>query len=196
LSLSLEIFINNDNKFISSFTKLCTMKNLHFKTVLFVLILVLAGTQINAQKESDKLKTEIKALNDKLVKAALEDDMETTANFYTDNLIQMPNYSPMIRGKKMMMEKSAEEKKAGYKMLSMNLNPDEVYPDKQYVIEIGHYVIKMQIPNMTEPVSDNGKYVTIWERQKDGSLKIFIDTWNTDVNPMEMHEKMEKDKMK
>ena len=72
----------------------------------------------------------------------------------------------------------------------MNLSSEEVYPDKMYVTEVGHYVVKMQVPGIPEPVTDSGKYVTIWERQKDGSLKIFIDTWNTDTNPMDMHGEM------
>jgi ketosteroid isomerase-like protein len=172
------------------------MKNLNVKTVLFLLMLVLAGTQLYAQKESDKLKDEIKAINDKLVKAGLENDMTTAMSYYADNVLHLPNYGPMVRGKKGVMEKMQKEKDSGFKMLSMNLNTDEVYPDKMYIVEIGHYVIKMSIPGMPEPVDDNGKYVTVWERQKDGSLKIFIETWNTDINPMEMHEKMEKDKMK
>ena len=172
------------------------MKKLNVKTVLFLLIMILAGTQLFAQKEADKLKAEIKAINDKLVKAGLENDMTTAISYYTDNVLHLPNYGPMVRGKKGVMEKMQKDKDSGFKMLSMNLNTDEVYPDKMYVVEIGHYVIKMSIPGMPEPVDDNGKYVTVWERQNDGSLKIFIETWNTDVNPMEMHEMMEKDKMK
>jgi ketosteroid isomerase-like protein len=35
-------------------------------------------------------------------------------------------------------------------------------------------------------MDDHGKYLTIWEKQKDGSLKIKIETWNSDVDPTSM----------
>ena len=79
----------------------------------------------------------------------------------------------------------------------MNLNIVEVIVCKEMVIEIGEYAISLTIPGMEMPVADKGKYITVWERQKDGSLKIKIETWNTDVNPMEMgKEMMEKKKVK
>jgi ketosteroid isomerase-like protein len=33
-------------------------------------------------------------------------------------------------------------------------------------------------------MEDTGKYLTLWEKQADGSLKIKVETWNTDKNPM------------
>jgi hypothetical protein len=35
-------------------------------------------------------------------------------------------------------------------------------------------------------ISDKGKYLTIYERDANGSLKIKVETWNTDLNPMQM----------
>jgi ketosteroid isomerase-like protein len=165
------------------------MKNIVLKITMILLIGILAGTQLYAQKEADKLKNEIKALNDKLIKAGLSDDMESMAALYSDNVIQMPNFEPMVKGKEMMMEHAKKQKEAGFKMLSMALNIDEVFPDKLYVIETGTYQLSMSMPGMEKPMDDKGKYITVWERQKDGSLKIFIETWNTDMNPMEMEKK-------
>jgi hypothetical protein len=33
--------------------------------------------------------------------------------------------------------------------------------------------------------------MTIWEMQDDGSMKIKVETWNTDVNPWEEMQKMQ-----
>jgi ketosteroid isomerase-like protein len=166
------------------------MKTKIATTLLVLLTLSVAGLRLYAQKETDMLKAEIKKMNDKMVKAETDGDAKATASLYTDNAILMPNNEPMIRGTQKMMEKERADMAAGFKMLSMNLTTDDVFPDKLYVTEVGHYVVKMKVPNMPEPMTDNGKYVTIWERQKDGSLKIFIDTWNSDVNPMQMDDKM------
>ena len=56
--------------------------------------------------------------------------------------------------------------------------------------------MKMSGPDVPE-WPDNGKYVTVYEIQKDGSLKVKIETWNTDTNPWaqmneENQEKMER----
>lgn len=153
--------------------------------------------QIFAQKDIDKLKSEIESINAKLVKANIAGDLETIASFYTDDIIHMPNYAPMVKGKEIMLEKEKETREAGFKMLSMNLNIVDVIVCKDLVIEIGEYALSLTIPEMSYPVADNGKYVTVWERQKDGSLMIKIETWNTDVNPMKMgKEMMEKEKVK
>jgi hypothetical protein len=44
--------------------------------------------------------------------------------------------------------------------------------------------------------ADNGKYITIWEMQKDGSIKIKVETWNTDHNPWEEMQQMNQEEMK
>jgi hypothetical protein len=38
---------------------------------------------------------------------------------------------------------------------------------------------------MPGPMEDHGKYVTVWEKQKGGALKIKVETWNSDINPWE-----------
>jgi ketosteroid isomerase-like protein len=32
-------------------------------------------------------------------------------------------------------------------------------------------------------INDNGKYMTVWEKQSDGSWKVKAETWNSDNNP-------------
>ncbi len=34
-----------------------------------------------------------------------------------------------------------------------------------------------------KPVSDKGKYLTVWKRQTDGSWKVLFDMFNTDLSP-------------
>jgi len=44
------------------------------------------------------------------------------------------------------------------------------------------------MPDQPAPMEDHGKYLTIWEKQKDGSLKVKVETWNSDVNPAMMNQ--------
>jgi len=34
-----------------------------------------------------------------------------------------------------------------------------------------------------QPVVDNGKYLTVWKKQADGSWKVLFDMFNTDMPP-------------
>ena len=42
------------------------------------------------------------------------------------------------------------------------------------------------IAGMLHPITDEGKYLTIYERDAEGKLKIKVETWNSDHDPMEM----------
>ena len=140
--------------------------------------------QLFAQADKEKLMGEINGMNAKLIKASVSGDLEAISQLYTEDVYYMPNYSPMTVGMKAMMESEKESQASGYKMLSLDLITSEVFSTGKMVIEIGEFTASMSAPGMAEPMNDKGKYVTIWERQKDGALKIKIDTWNTDVNPM------------
>jgi ketosteroid isomerase-like protein len=60
------------------------------------------------------------------------------------------------------------------------------------VIEVGTYVITMDIPGMEQPWADKGKYVSVWRKTKGGGMEMAIDIWNTNVNPWEMMGGMDK----
>jgi len=53
------------------------------------------------------------------------------------------------------------------------------------------FLIFLSLPQMgDQPWSDNGKYMTIWEMQNDGSMLVIAETWNTDNNPWEEMKQM------
>jgi ketosteroid isomerase-like protein len=88
--------------------------------------------------------------------------------------------------------------KAGWKCLAFEPTTLKVIPNGNLITEIGKYKMSMSMPGMDKPMDDQGKYLTVWEKQKDGNLKIKIEIWNSDVDPMAMmHEgHMEMDKNK
>ena len=120
------------------------------------------------------------------VKATIAGDVETIFSFYTDDIISMPNYSEMIKGKEALKKNDEEMRKAGFQIHSMNFTILDIWSCSDLVYEIGKYGISLTLPGMPQPVADNGKYLTIWQKQSDGSLKIKIEMWNTDVNPWTM----------
>jgi hypothetical protein len=74
---------------------------------------------------------------------------------------------------------------AGVKVTSFESQPTEAWECGNQVIEIGTFIISLDIPGMPG-IKDHGKYVTVYERDSKGALKVKIQTRNTDMNPMEM----------
>jgi hypothetical protein len=83
-------------------------------------------------------------------------------------------------------------KEKGVKTHSMNLKTLKAWECEAMVYEIGTYGISLTLPDMPAPVADTGKYMTIWSKESDGSMKIRFEIWNTDVNPMDMAKDMKK----
>jgi ketosteroid isomerase-like protein len=100
----------------------------------------------------------------------------------------MPSYEPMMKGIDACKESSKKMLESGMKMTAFKSTVSDLLVSGDFVVDIGTYEITMDnIPGMDGPWSDHGKYMTIWEMQDDGSMKVKAETWNTDVNPwMEM----------
>jgi ketosteroid isomerase-like protein len=81
---------------------------------------------------------------------------------------------------------------AGMKMTAFKSTVTDIMQSGNFIVDIGTYEITMTMPQMGGmPWTDKGKYMTIWEKQDDGTLKIKVETWNTDVNPWEEIQKMQ-----
>lgn len=120
----------------------------------------------------------------KFAKALLANDHATMMSMYADDGYNLPSYSPMLKGKEAMKKHGMEQEKMGIKMKTFSLTVVDVIPGSDLMVEIGTYNLTMAMPGGDKPFPDHGKYVTVWQKQKDGSWKIKADMWNTDVNPM------------
>lgn len=152
---------------------------------LFLLLISLSVTLFigcQQQHNIEALKMEINSINNKLSKAIVEQDNESIFPMYTEDAISLPSYQPIIKGIEAI--KANAEKEMPAKMNSFTLNSTDVWVSGNFVIDIGIYKLSMDMPNSPEGEwTDNGKYLTVFEIQKDGSLLMKADIWNTDVNP-------------
>jgi uncharacterized protein (TIGR02246 family) len=159
------------------------MKSVYLKILAAFLCFTFITGSIFAQ-DSD-LKKKVQMMNDEMVKAMLADNSEVIMSMYTDDAISMPSYEPMLKGKDAMMKSHMKSKEAGFKMNNITLTTMDVWSSGDLAYEIGTYTINMTLPGMTEAMDDNGKYLTVWQKQTDGSWKIKAETWNSDNNPWE-----------
>jgi len=164
------------------------------KLVGFFFLFLLISTTLFAQ-DVDKIKAKIEEQNKIYTKAMIDNDTETMLSMYTDDIISMPSYQPTVKGIAKVRELSEIQAKSGWKTTQFALTTTDIIAQGNLAIEIGNYNMKMSGPDVPE-WADNGKYMTIWEEQKDGSLKIKVETWNTDTNPWAQMEQAKQEEMK
>lgn len=147
----------------------------------FIVMLIIISSSIFAQ-DVDKVKAKTEEMNRVYTKAMIDNDVGKMLSMYTDDIISMPSYQPTVKGIAKVKELSEMQAKSGWKTTHFVLSITDIIVQGNLAIEIGKYDMKMSGPDVPE-WADNGKYITIWEEQKDGSMKIKVETWNTDTNP-------------
>jgi len=168
------------------------MTSLISKFSLFFLFI--CASQIFAQDDMEKLKATIQEGNDKYAKAIVDGTSESLVSGYTEDAILMPNYSPMQKGIEAIKNAMNMDAQSGNKFTEFTLTASDVYQYRNLVYEVGKYTYTLEIKGMNKTYKDEGKFLTVFEKQDDGSLKIKADIWNTDINPWSsMEKKSEKD---
>ena len=124
----------------------------------------------------------IDAMNEQGEKHLLAGTMDTTMSNYVDDAISMPNNGPLLKGKKAIKEYFQGMFTSGIKFTKVHFATDNVQVSGTTAYEVGKYTMTMQIPVVGE-ISDEGKYLTVYEHAADGTWKIKVETWNTDKEP-------------
>jgi len=148
-----------------------------------VIVFFAAGNGI--AQTNDQYKSQIEKINKEMVSAMLSGNAEKSMGFYTDDVISMPNYDKMLEGKEALRKSNEAMAQAGWKVTAFKPVTLKVISCEKTITEIGTFKISFAMEGMEKPIEDAGKYVTIWEKQDDGSLKIKIETWNSDSNPLD-----------
>ena len=147
-----------------------------------VFLFVLSAVNVHAQS-MDKIRKQIEKNNAKMKENMLSGDHLASLALYTEEALSLPSYQPMVKGMQALKKTAEEMANMPMKILSFDVTIDEIIPGGNLYVEVGKYKMSTQVEGMGEPWKDHGKYVTVWEKQKDGSLKIKVETWNTDTNP-------------
>lgn len=159
-----------------------------------LLALLFTATTVYSQSNTE-YKSKIEALNKEMAKNMLEGNSAKSLLLYTEDAISMPSNEPMHDGLAAIRKANEDMSKSGMKFNSFEPTTLKVIPSGNLITEIGTYKINMSIPGMDKPMDDHGKYLNIWEKQKDGSLKLKIETWNSDVDNTAMMNNADQGKM-
>ena len=137
-----------------------------------------------AQTETE-IKQKVEKLNKEMADAMIAGDHDKNLAFYTNDVISLPSYDKMMVGKMEIKNAMEKMKSSGWKVKSCNFETVSLETNGNIVTEIGKYRMEMAKEGMAMPMKDEGKYITRWEKQSDGSLKIKTEMWNSDINPWE-----------
>lgn len=157
---------------------------------MFLVVMFMAGVAFSQTPAEYKAK--IEKMNKEMVKNMMEGNVEKSLAMYTEDAISLPSYEPIHDGIAAIRKASEAMVKSGWKCTAFEPTILKVIPNGNQVTEIGTYKITMSMPGMDKPMNDHGKYLTVWEKQNDGSMKVKIETWNSDVDPTSMMQTMEK----
>ena len=154
------------------------------RMLIVTIVLLLCGV-VNLYSQNDRtdLKQSIQKLEDQWSQAWVANDVNKLGSLYTDDAISMQPDQPMFKGKDEILAGDKKQFESGIKYKSTVSKTQQVYGTGDIVYEIGTYSSVFTPANSTEEVTDNGKYVKVWQKQSDGSWKIKTDTWNSDPNP-------------
>ena len=111
---------------------------------------------------------EIAAFNARFAKALTDQDVDRLVGLYTDGARLLFHGMSMVQGRseiEAMFRKDLEERP-----ISIRFESDEVFEGGALVVDVGRYVTP----------DDRGKYVVVYQRQPDGTLKLAVDSATSD----------------
>jgi ketosteroid isomerase-like protein len=161
------------------------------RTLLILVFLLLSISFPILSQDMDEIKKNIDDWNNQLSEAMLKGDSEIILSFYADDIISLPSYHTMMEGKDALRNALMMDANSGNKFTKFQMTSKKLLSEGNLLVDIGTYELSMDIQGMDQPYNDQGKYVTIYEKQDDGNWKIKVDTWNSDNNPWMDSEDME-----
>jgi uncharacterized protein (TIGR02246 family) len=100
-------------------------------------------------------------------------DAAMVAGIFAEEGFQLAGSGKVIKGPKAIMERQKIAMQGADPGVIVTLTTVNVWLDGDVAYETGKY--KYEYTEKGKPGKDEGRYVTIWKRQKDGSWKLVMD---------------------
>ncbi len=145
--------------------------------------IVLSGCSPQLQPAPDTRAADEAAIRDADIawsRTAETRDLEALVSYYTDDVIVLPPNMPVVVGKEAARELNRSQ--LATPGISMKWQPEKVEAARSGDIGYarGTYVLTVTGPSGA-PVTDKGKYIEIWKKQADGSWKVAVEIFNSDL---------------
>jgi uncharacterized protein (TIGR02246 family) len=134
------------------------------------------------QSGSGDAKSAIRAADEALQQAVAKGELERIASYYADDAVLLPTAEPIVTGKEAIRAEwrhvlgiPGMQNVSALKHIDVSRSGDMAYSR-------GTYTSHMVGPK-GEPLTEPGKWVSIWRKQSDGQWRIVVDIYNTDIMP-------------
>ncbi len=132
-----------------------------YKLISFLIVFIFISSNIFSQ-DIGEVKAKIEKLNKIYQQAMLDNDIETMLSMYSDDIISMPSYQPMVKGLAKIKEFNEAQINSGWKTTKFDMTPTDIFIAGNLAIEIGNYDMAMTGPGVPE-WKDYKKHMIIWE---------------------------------
>lgn len=140
-----------------------------------------AASASPSSAEKDSVRREIEAANARFLDAMNRGDTVAMYGDYASDAVLMMTGSPALRGR-VAISQTLNRMMTQATLKDAAFHIDDVILGGDLAVETGRYEWTV-VPKQGKPVPDKGKYVVVWKRQDDGSLKIIRDIANSDAAP-------------
>lgn len=125
------------------------------------------------------IRAEIEKLTAQFAKAVTNKDFAALGPFYEERARLLPPGAPMVEGQAAIQ--AAQQKMIEGGVQALDLECVDVIEAGDFAIEIGRTTVTIQLLGLFS-ITRTGKSVVVWRRQNDGTLKIVVDTFNSDTH--------------
>lgn len=132
-------------------------------------------TPTQSQKSAAKA---ILALDEKWSAAAHGHDLAATLSYYSDDAVVLAPNAPIAKTKKEIKDVWASMTTAN---VSISWKCTKVEVSKSLDMAYSYGTYDLSIKDGDKTITDKGKFVEIWKKQKDGKWKCSVDAFNSDL---------------
>lgn len=133
-----------------------------------------------SKADSAAIEKALRDLDAKCAAAAGAKNVEQVASFYAENALVMPPNAPSATTKAAIRKEWETLLKTPGLTISWKPTRVEVAQSGDLASTTGTYELAINDPS-SKPVKDAGKYLAVWKTQADGTWKIVLDMWNSDL---------------
>lgn len=132
-------------------------------------------------------RAEIERLTARFAEAVTNREYSVLGPYYEERARYLPPGGPMVEGPAAIQV--AQQRMIERGIAALDLQEVDIIEAGDFIVEIGRVTVTIQPPGFVglllsligkRRFTKHGKSVVVWRRQKDGALKIMVDTFNSD----------------
>jgi len=143
-------------------------------------LIVLGADTVASAQNADTAADDVRAADAAWLKVYSAKDLNKSVAFFDEQGSMLSPNDPIATGKAAISKLIAGDFTFGD--LTWQVDKAGVSKSGDLGYTSGRYKFSFKDPS-GKPATDNGKYLTVWKKQADGSWKVLFDMFNTDQPP-------------